>query len=262
MKLKIYQVDAFSETVFSGNPAAVCPLNEWLDDELLQKIAMENNLSETAFYIKQGNEYFIRWFTPAVEVDLCGHATLATAFVLFNYEHHLENTINFNTLRSGKLKVTRQEHSLTLDFPTDVCEQIELTDELTEGFNIKPIEALKGKTDYVLVYENENQIKKLIPDFLLISKLNARGVIVTAKGDHVDFVSRFFGPQCGVNEDPVTGSAHTTLTPFWAKRLGKNELTAVQLSKRKGYLKCKYLNDRVEISGQGKIYLIGEIFLD
>ena len=262
MKQKIYQVDAFTDKVFAGNPAAVCPLDKWLSGELLQKIAMENNLSETAFYVKQGHKYEIRWFTPTVEVDLCGHATLAAAFVLFNYENHTSNEINFYSPRSGNLNVSKQGNYLTLNFPTDVFEPINLFNELTIGFDIKPIEALKGKTDYLLVFENENQIKNINPNFEKISKLKGRGVIVTSKGDNVDFVSRFFAPQSGINEDPVTGSAHTTLTPYWAKKLGKNELTAIQLSERKGYLKCKYLNDRVEISGQGKLYLIGEIYLE
>ncbi len=260
MKLKIYQIDAFAESLFSGNPAAVCPLDEWLSDELLQKIAMENNLSETAFYVKQGNEYQIRWFTPTVEVDLCGHATLAAAYVLFNQENHFGNTVSFNSLKSGNLKVTKNGDLLTLNFPADTLKSIDLTDNLTAGFNIKPVAALKGKTDYILVFENENQIKNLIPDFQIISNLDARGVIVTAKGDEVDFVSRFFGPQSGVNEDPVTGSAHTSLTTYWAKVLGKNELIALQLSKRRGFLNCVYLNDRVEISGRGRLYMAGEIF--
>lgn len=262
MKQKIYQVDAFTDKVFSGNPAAVCPLNQWLPDNILQNIAMENNLAETAFYVKQDNEYQIRWFTPTVEVDLCGHATLAAAFVLFNHENHLANEITFYSPRSGKLTVTKQNNYLTLNFPTDILEPINLFSELTTGFNLEPLEALKGKTDYMLVFEHENQIKSLIPNFAEIAKIKARGVIVTARGTHADFVSRFFGPQSGINEDPVTGSAHTTLIPYWAKKLNKTELTAIQLSERKGYLKCKHLNDRVEISGQAKLYLIGEIFVE
>ncbi len=261
MKQKIYQIDAFTDSVFSGNPAAVCPLDNWLSDDLLQKIAMENNLAETAYYVKQEHQYLLRWFTPTVEVDLCGHATLAAAFVLFNHENHPGDVIHFYSPRSGNLTVTKQGNSLTLNFPTDVFEPVDLFDELTDGFDLKPIEALKGKTDYMLVYENESQIEKIKPDFAKIAKLDARGIIVTAKGDKVDFVSRFFGPQSGVDEDPVTGSAHTTLTPYWAKKLHKNVLSAIQLSKRKGYLECTYLRDRVEISGQGKLYLTGEIHI-
>ena len=262
MKLRIYQVDAFTDKVFSGNPAAVCPLDIWLDDNLMQKIAMENNLAETAFYVKSGNEYQIRWFTPTVEVNLCGHATLAAAFVLFNFENHTESEIRFLSYRSGELIVTKHGDSLTLNFPSDIVEPVELTRELTAGFNLKPVEAYKGKTDYLLVFEHESQIKELVPEIDLIAKIAARGIIVTAPGDTADFVSRFFAPQSGINEDPVTGSAHTTLTPFWSKRLGKNELSAVQLSGRIGYLDCKYLNDRVEISGQARLYLKGEIFVD
>ena len=262
MKLKIYQVDAFAEKVFSGNPAAVCPLDEWLSNDTLQKIAMENNLAETTFYVKQGNQYQIRWFTPTIEVDLCGHATLAAAFVLFNCENHKENIIHFHSPRSGALTVSKKGELLTLNFPTDIFEPIELSAEIKDCFDIKPQSAFKGKTDYLFVFKNEDEIRKLSPAFDSISKLDARGVIVTAKGDSVDFVSRFFAPQSGINEDPVTGSAHTTLTPFWAKQLGKTELTALQLSSRQGYLQCTYLNDRVEISGQGKLYLTGEIYLD
>jgi PhzF family phenazine biosynthesis protein len=262
MSQKLYQIDAFANEVFSGNPAAVCPLEQWLSDDLLQKIAMENNLAETAFYVKDEDQYELRWFTPAVEVDLCGHATLAAAFVLFNHENHTGNTIHFHSLRSGILTVTKEGELLTLNFPTDKLVPIELTSELISGFNIRPQLAFKGKTDYMLVFENEEEIKKVIPSFDTISKLKARGIIVTAEGNKVDFVSRFFAPAAGVNEDPVTGSAHTTLIPYWSERLGKTELTATQLSSRTGYLKCKYLNDRVEISGQGKLYLIGQIFLE
>ncbi|PSR54756.1 isomerase [Adhaeribacter arboris] len=262
MKQKIYQVDAFTDKVFSGNPAAVCPLEEWLSDELMQKIANENNLAETAFYVKQDGEYHLRWFTPTVEVDLCGHATLATAYVLFHHENHPGDIVHFYSPRSGPLSVTRNGEVLTLNFPTDLVAPIELTEEITAGFDLKPSFAFKGKTDYLLVFDTEEQIRNITPQLGAISKLNARGVIITAKGNEVDFVSRFFGPQSGINEDPVTGSAHTTLTPYWAGELGKSELTAIQLSERKGYLQCKHLNDRVEISGQAKLYLQGEIYLE
>jgi PhzF family phenazine biosynthesis protein len=262
MLQKLFQIDAFADEVFSGNPAAVCPLGQWLSDDLLQKIAMENNLAETAFYVKDGDQYQLRWFTPAVEVDLCGHATLAAAFILFNHENHIGNTIHFHSPRSGILTVTKEGELLTLNFPTDQLEPIELLDELICGFNVRPQLAFKGKTDYMLVFNNEEEIKKVIPSFDAISKLKARGIIITAEGDKVDFVSRFFAPAAGVNEDPVTGSAHTSLIPYWSKRLGKAELTAIQLSSRKGYLKCKYLTDRVEISGKGKLYLIGQIYLE
>lgn len=260
-KIKIYQADAFADKIFGGNPAAVCPLSEWWDEDLMQKIAMENNLAETAFYVKQGERYEIRWFTPKVEVDLCGHATLAAAFVLFNQENHDKDTIHFYSKRSGELTVTRKGNLITLNFPSDIFNQIELTDENTGGFDSKPIEAYKGKTDYMFVFEHEHQIREMKPNLEIISRLEARGVIVTAKGKEVDFVSRFFDPQTNVDEDPVTGSAHTTLTPYWAKKLNKNDLTAIQLSERKGHLQCKYLNERVEISGECRLYMAGEIFI-
>lgn len=262
MKQKIYQIDAFTDKVFSGNPAAVCPLDKWLSDEIMLKIAAENNLAETAFYVKVNNEFHIRWFTPTTEVDLCGHATLATAFVLFNYENFTENTIEFYSPRSGKLTVTMNEGFLALNFPTDIFKEVTVTPEITRCFDIKPKSVFKGKTDYLFVFDNEEDIKKIRPVFDEISKLNGRGVIITAKGNEVDFVSRFFAPQVGIKEDPVTGSAHTTLTPYWANQLNKTELTTIQLSERKGYLKCRFLNDRVEISGQGKLYLIGEIYIE
>lgn len=260
--MKIYQIDAFTQEVFSGNPAAICPLTEWLPDSIMQKIADENNLAETAFYVKKDNHFEIRWFTPTVEVDLCGHATLAAAFVLFNYENHNENTIPFFSPRSGELIVTKDGDLLSLNFPADSFEVIELTHQITEAFNIQPLQAFKGKTDFMLLFKNEDEILNLNPNFEKVSKLNARGVIVTAKATKVDFVSRFFGPQSGINEDPVTGSAHTTLIPYWAKELNKNKLTAIQLSNRKGYLECELVANRVRISGYAKCYLIGSIFIE
>jgi PhzF family phenazine biosynthesis protein len=259
MKQKIYQVDAFTDKIFNGNPAAVCPLEKWLSDEIMQKIAMENNLSETAFYVKEGNKYHIRWFTPTVEVDLCGHATLASAFVLFNYESYSGSSLTFITDRSGILNVRKDGDMLTLDFPADKIEKVEVSTEIAAGFNIHPKLAFRGKTDYLLVYENESDILNIIPDYDKISVMDCRGVIVTARGKDVDFVSRFFGPQSGVNEDPVTGSAHTTLTPFWAEQLGRSDLTAIQLSVRRGYLRCRLQDSRVEISGQCRLYLTGHL---
>ncbi|HET6225272.1 MAG TPA: PhzF family phenazine biosynthesis protein [Bacteroidia bacterium] len=262
MKLKIYQVDAFTENIFGGNPAAICPLDNWLPDETLQKIAMENNLAETAYYVKKNNVYEIRWFTPTVEVDLCGHATLASAHVLYQHENYTADQIEFFSPRSGKLTVTKNIDLLTLNFPSDKMEKINVPEELTKGFDQQPSEVWKGKTDYLFVYNNEKQIQNLKPNLPELAKWKVRGVITTAKGEKSDFVSRFFAPQSGIDEDPVTGSAHTTLTPYWAERLGKKELSAIQLSARKGHLTCKFLNDRVEISGKAKTYLIGEIFLD
>ncbi|MEQ8423332.1 MAG: PhzF family phenazine biosynthesis protein [Cyclobacteriaceae bacterium] len=260
MKLKLYQVDAFAEKVFTGIPAAVCPLENWLPDEVLQNIAMENNLAETAFYILDGDHFHLRWFTPKVEVDLCGHATVATAHVLFNHEGHPGNSVSFQS-RSGLLTVTRKKDLLTLDFPTDTLEEISLIPELTEGFNIEPTQAFKGKTDLLLVFKNEDDIIALNPDFRKVGQLKARGVIATAPGKEVDFVSRFFAPQCGIDEDPVTGSAHTTLTPFWSSQLNKKELNAIQLSSRKGFLRCVNAGDRTRISGKAKTYLVGEIII-
>ncbi len=262
MKYRIYQVDAFTDHVFSGNPAAVCPLKEWLSDELMLKIAAENNLAETAFYVKDGDSYQIRWFTPKVEVDLCGHATLATAFVLFNYENHQGNAIRFYSPRSGELAVTKNGNFFVLNFPTDQLVSIALTDEILACFDQKPKLAFKGKTDFMVVFDTEKQIQNLTPHLIPIAKLDGRGLIVTAKGGNVDFVSRFFAPQVGVTEDPVTGSAHTTLIPYWAAQFNKAELTAIQLSERKGYLQCALLGDRVTISGQAKLYLIGEIYTE
>ena len=262
MKFKIFQLDAFTDKVFSGNPAAVCPLYEWLPDDVMQNIAMENNLAETAFFVKDGDHFQIRWFTPTVEVDLCGHATLASAHVLFNHENFNGNEISFYSRRSGLLKVSKTNNLLTLDFPSDNIHKIEWPRENLTGFNYVPLEVYQGKTDYMLVFEREDQIKNIEPNYAIISDWKVRGVIVTAKGDQVDFVSRFFAPQSGINEDPVTGSAHTTLTPYWSEKLGKVELSAIQLSQRKGYLHCKNLGSRVHISGHAKTYLIGEIVIE
>lgn len=262
MQLKIYQVDAFTDKIFSGNPAAVCPLESWPDDSVLQKIAMENNLSETAFYVKQHDGFDIRWFTPTVEVDLCGHATLAAAFVLFNYENYQGKTISFYSNRSGRLTVTKNNHLIAMNFPADMPSLVTVTDELSRCFNIRPKEVVKGQSDYLFVYDDEQSILNIVPDYNNITVLNCRGVIVSARGLEADFVSRFFAPRVGVPEDPVTGSAHTTLVPYWAEKLSKTEFQAVQLSKRTGRLFCRYLNDRVEISGSAKLYMKGEIFID
>lgn len=259
MPHKLYQVDAFADTVFSGNPAAIIPLTEWISDELMLQIAAENNLSETAYYVIRKQYIEIRWFTPATEVDLCGHATLAAAFVLKTQENFQDSIIPFYSHRSGNLPVTVNKDSFTLNFPADAIQEVVLTDALKSVSAAKPVKAFKGKTDFMLVYESEQEIEAMIPDLAAISKLDARGLIVTAKGNKVDFVSRFFGPQCGVNEDPVTGSAHTTLTPYWAKVLGKNSMKAEQLSSRKGKLSCVFSNNRVEITGQAVLYMKGEI---
>jgi PhzF family phenazine biosynthesis protein len=258
MKLKFYQVDAFAEKLFMGNPAGECPLDKWLPDEVMQKIAMENNLAETGFFVMDGDAYHIRWFTPAVEVDLCGHATLAAAHVIFEYLKHDSKVIHF-TSRSGDLYVRKENELLVMNFPTDKIERTEIPASLIDAMGIAPKEAYKGISDYLLVYESQEQVEKLAPDFKILSQTGSRGFIATAKGNECDFVSRFFAPGVGIDEDPVTGSAHTSLTPYWQKVLGKNEMTAMQLSKRKGHLKCTYLGERVEIAGKAKTYLIGEI---
>lgn len=258
MKQQIYQIDAFTDKLFCGNPAAVCILSEWLSDEIMQKIAGENNLSETAFAVLNGDHFDIRWFTPTLEVDLCGHATLAAAHVLFEHEGYTENIIHFKS-RSGILKVRKESGYLILNFPTDTLQKISLPHGLKESMNIQPSEAYKGISDILLVYKDQSEIEKLRPDFDRMLTVAVRGVIVTAKGNEADFVSRFFAPNSGVNEDPVTGSAHTTLIPYWSEKLSKKEMTAIQLSKRKGYLNCKYLGERVEIAGKAITYLKGMI---
>ncbi|HCW08017.1 MAG TPA: isomerase [Cytophagales bacterium] len=259
-QIKQYQVDAFTDKIFKGNPAAVCPLETWLSDEMMQNIAMENNLAETAFYVKEGNGFHIRWFTPTVEVDLCGHATLATAFILFHHENLEGDTVTFNS-RSGFLTVTKSGELLTLNFPVDIFQEVDAVKQLEQSIGFKPQKTFKGKTDYMLVFENENIIREMKPDFKLMAQVKARGVIVTAKGTSVDFVSRFFGPQSGGDEDPVTGSAHTTLTPYWASVLGKKELRAEQLSSRGGKLFCELHDDRVLISGTAKLFSEGTIYV-
>jgi PhzF family phenazine biosynthesis protein len=259
--MKIYQVDAFAKTLFQGNPAAIVPLEKWLPDTLMQQIAMENNLAETAFFVKEGDDFHIRWFTPSTEVDLCGHATLASAFVLHHYEGYTRDTIRFHS-RSGLLTVSRNGELLSLDFPADELREVELLPELTAGLDPKPLRAFRGKTDYMLVFEREQDIRHLRVDMSRLSRIQARGIIVTAPGEEVDIVSRFFAPQSGIDEDPATGSAHTTLTPYWADRLGKTRLTAIQLSARRGWLECELLGDRVLITGEAKAFLKGEIMYD
>jgi len=260
MRLKLYQVDAFTNQLFKGNPAAVCPLENWLDESLMQRIAMENNLAETAFFVRRPDSiYDIRWFTPTVEVDLCGHATLASAFVLFSQEGYEHDLIHFFSPRSGDLIVSKQDDFLSMNFPADIYSPVGDPEQFSEAIGLVPKEVYKGKTDYMLVFEHEEQIRNAIPNLTWIAQLKARGLIITAKGKKVDFVSRFFGPQAGVHEDPVTGSAHTTLTPYWANQLKKEELTAMQLSARSGFLRCKHLDDRVEIQGQACLYLVGNI---
>lgn len=260
-KIKLYQVDAFADRLFSGNPAAVCLLDEWLEDETMQSIAAENNVAETAFIVLKDDNIDIRWFTPTVEVDLCGHATLATAYVLFNCLGHKEKEVILHSPRSGELRVSRRSDVLFLDFPADKLKPFYDIEQFRQCIGILPSEVYLGKSDFILVVESEEEILNLKPDFTAISKLQARGVAVTAKGTDVDFVSRFFAPQCGIDEDPVTGSAHTSLTPLWSEKLGKREMKARQLSKRGGKLLCINKGERIMIGGQAQLYMTGEIFI-
>ena len=259
MKLKMYQVDAFANKLFSGNPAAVVILESPLKDEVMQSIAAENNLSETAFFSIHESPLSIRWFTPSIEVDLCGHATLASARILFDYYSDLVGEeINFNS-KSGVLKITKVEDGLCLNFPSDLPVTIKTDPLFLEILGIEPLMLLRGKDDYLAVFENQKQIKNMQPNFSLLKKLDARGLVISAPGDEVDFVSRCFYPEAGIEEDPVTGSAHTMLTPYWASQLSKDELEAHQLSKRGGKLICRLENDRVYISGSSVIYFEGTI---
>jgi PhzF family phenazine biosynthesis protein len=257
--LPIYQVDAFTSNLFAGNPAAVCPLETWLPDEIMQKLAAENNLNETAFFIKEGEGYHLRWFTPEFEIDLCGHATLASAFVLFNYLDYAAEVIKFST-KSGELEVIKKGDLIELNFPSLMPEQCEVPEALLKGINFPPSKVLKSR-DYFLVYEEEALIKQIVPDFNYLNQLDTVGVIVTAASDKVDFVSRFFVPNSVIGEDPVTGSAHCNLIPYWAKELNKTTLTAKQLSARGGELFCQDQGDRVTMSGKAVLYIKGEYYL-
>ncbi len=258
MKLKLFIVDAFTDKKFGGNPAGVIFLDSWLSDELMQNIAQENNQAETAFCVKESDEYTIRWFTPSVEVDLCGHATLASAHILFKHLNFKGDRIIFNS-KSGKLFVTGNGKMITLDFPMDYFLETEIPDKLLSGIRSTPKETYIGKTDFLLVYEYEEMIRRIDPDFTQLKEVRARGIIVTARGRDVDFIYRFFAPQSGVDEDPATGSAQTTLMSYWSKKLNKKELTSIQVSERIGKFYSKISGDRVEISGEAITYLEGEI---
>ncbi len=261
MKQILYQVDAFSKELFKGNPAAVCILESWPDDHLMQLIASENNLSETAFVVPAGEQFKIRWFTPVTEVDLCGHATLASAHVIFEHLQHDAPEVEFESRFSGTLKVARNEEGYTMDFPADKIEHAEVPALMTKALRSNPLKAFRGRTDYMLIYAREEEILEISPDFGQLSALGSRGVIVTAMGHEADFVSRFFAPGAGINEDPVTGSAHTTLTPYWSGVLGKQKLNARQVSARSGDLVYELKGDRVLITGHAVTYLVGEITL-
>ena len=257
MKLRQFQVDAFAVRPFEGNPAAVVPLANWLPDELMQSIAMENNLAETAFFTPEGEGFRLRWFTPAVEVNLCGHATLATAHVLYKHLNWRQDAVHFFT-RSGKLTVSQvSDQAYAMDFPADFAQKVDTLPAIVTGLGLEPLEVFRGKDDYMAVLSDEELIIDLQPDFRAIRNLESRGLIVTAPGKEVDFVSRCFFPQSGIDEDPVTGSAHTVMTPYWAEKLGKSSLQARQLSRRKGDVGCILSGDRVILEGRAVTVIEG-----
>ncbi len=257
MKIQLFQVDAFAEKPFEGNPAAVCPLEEWLDDELLQNIAEENNLSETAFFVPSKHGYELRWFTPVEEVDLCGHATLATAHVLFEHLGFTGPEISFQT-KSGELRVSKTNQGYKMDFPISPPEITEAPIDLLTGLGVQPKEVLKA-FDYIVVLESEQDVKSLTPDFTKWLKLDSRGVIVTALGGKTDFVARCFFPGLNINEDPVTGSAYCELAPYWSAQLNRNQLIARQLSSRSGTIHCEIISERILITGKAVDFLSGNI---
>ena len=256
----LYQVDAFTDEIFTGNPAAVIPLEKWLPDQLMQNIAMENNLSETAFFIPGNDDFHIRWFTPVSEVNLCGHATLASAHVIFNHTGYNRDQIIMNS-RSGILKVRKEGQFIILDFPASDLEDITMPVNIDLALGIRPEKCIRGREDMMFIFDNAKEIKSLSPDLRILKTLNARGIIVTALSDEYDFVSRFFAPVEGIDEDPVTGSAHTMLIPYWSGRLRKKELFAKQISARGGVLRCTDKGARVEIGGKAVTYMVGEIYI-
>jgi PhzF family phenazine biosynthesis protein len=260
MKLPLFQVDAFTNRVFGGNPAGVCPLESWLDYDVMQAIAAENNVAETAFFVAGPDRFHLRWFTPTVEMDLCGHATLASAWVLFEKLGLKADVAAFDT-RSGILTVAKQGALLSMDFPSRAGEPVDAPASLLAGLKTKPAEVLKAR-DYLVVLESEAAVRAVQPDFAELIKVDCTGIIVTGPGEEADFVSRFFAPRMGVPEDPVTGSSHCTLIPYWAKRLGKSKLKAHQASARGGELQCEDLGARVSIGGQARLYLEGSIYTD
>jgi len=259
MQITYFEVDAFANKPFQGNPAGVCPLANWLDDATMQKIAAENNLAETAFFVPRGDDYDLRWFTPEVEIDLCGHATLASAFILFSELGRRSGTVRFQT-ESGALTVTQDKDILTLNFPSRPPAPCAVPDALIRALGKKPVQILKAR-DYFALFADAEDVRSLKPDIALLGTLDEK-VIVTAPGADCDFVSRFFAPTAGVPEDPVTGSAHCTLIPYWAGRLGKTKLFARQVSKRGGELFCELAGDRVLIGGKAVLYSRGQIEID
>jgi len=259
LELNLYQIDAFTDTPFEGNPAAVIPLETWLPDNTMQSIAEENNLSETAFFVPKDEGFHLRWFTPKTEVDLCGHATLAAAYVLFNILGHNKERIEFES-KSGILTVLKKDDWLVMDLPAQTAVPCNVPYEIVKAFDRTPIECLRSE-DYIVVFETESDILSIKPDIAYLKKLDLRGVIITAKSRQYDFVSRFFAPKYGINEDPVTGSSHTQLIPYWARKLEKTEMRAKQVSGRGGELVCELRNDRVLISGKAVKFLEGKIEL-
>jgi len=259
MTLPLYWIDAFTSRVFSGNPAGVVPLSAWIDDRLMQRIAFENGLAETAFFVRMGPERFqLRWFTPTVEVDLCGHATLAAAFVAYTLPGQSQASLTFDT-RSGPLTVSRlPDTALELNFPARPAAALPPPPELIRGLGAQPLFTAKAR-DFLCVFADEAEVRSLHPDFAVLARLDALGVIATAPGDECDFVSRFFAPRAGVPEDPVTGSSHCTLVPYWAERLRKPGLRARQVSARGGELACTLDGDRVRMAGHCALYLRGEL---
>jgi len=258
MKLTIYQIDAFADKLFAGNPAAVIPLEKWIDDSLMQQLAMENNLAETAFFVPKGNDFEIRWFTPALEINLCGHATLASAFVLFNFLEYKKDSLTFHS-KNGPLVVSRNGDLLNMDFPSWKPERItDYPDELLRSLGDPEIAGVYQNREYIVELVNEDAVLKCNPDFSLMKKVD-KMVIITAPGKEVDFVSRFFAPTAGIDEDPVTGSAHSQLIPFWSYKLGKEIMQAKQLSKRGGDVYCEQKGERVIMGGKCVFYLKGEI---
>jgi len=259
MKIPVYQVDAFTSEVFSGNPAAVCMLDTWIDDRILQSVAAENNLSETAFLVPNNDGFDIRWFTPATEVALCGHATLAGAFVIFMCREWPAEQIKFRTLRSGQLTVVKGDKFLEMDFPSRPAHRRSSPAGLWEALGVIPKETFCSAEDALVVLDSEKAVREVEPDFGALGKVDCRGTIITAGGDRSDFVSRFFAPRVGIPEDPVTGSAHCVLIPYWADVLRKKDLHAFQISKRGGELFCTYAGERVRIMGKAVLYMEGSI---
>lgn len=259
MPLTIYQVDAFTENIFGGNPAAVIPLTSWLDETLMQQIAMENNLSETAFIVKDDEAYHIRWFTPEYEIDLCGHATLASAFVIKNFlEPHLQE-IHFTTEKAGPLRTFTKDGLYTLDFPARMPQPVETPKALLESLGVMTAVEVMRSRDYFVVLPDEEAVRSVEPDFSLMKGLDTIGVIVTAKGKEADVVSRCFYPGLGIQEDPVTGSAHCNIVPYWSQKLGTTKLECQQLSQRGGVLQCELAGDRVLMSGHCVLYMQGTL---